>query len=211
MRMRRRTRRWRRRSSAGMPRRLRCSKKRRGTPAMMPEAWNLYASAMRTLRHPRKAVSAARNAVAIARAREAGRKAALDLAVDQHALASALIEADELTEAEQLLVTVTESLRSPHVRCAAARRGAAGIVRGLQLRARRRGRVRLAAQPRAAASGVAVRTARRRRARAARSTSACCRDAATTPLRSPRWRVWHARTRSASATTRKHSKPIRSR
>jgi hypothetical protein len=75
------------------------------------EAWNLYASAMRTLGHPRKAVSAARNAVAIA-ARASGQKAALDLAVDQHALATALIEANELSEAEQLLVTVTESLRS---------------------------------------------------------------------------------------------------
>jgi tetratricopeptide (TPR) repeat protein len=80
------------------------------------EAWNLYASAMRTLGHPRKAVSAARNAVAIA-AREHtlranGTRAALDLAVDQHALATALIEANELREAEQLLVTVTESLRS---------------------------------------------------------------------------------------------------
>src|SRR6185503_11645175 len=38
--------------------------------------------------------------------------AALDLAIDQHALATALIEANELREAEQLLVTVTESLRS---------------------------------------------------------------------------------------------------
>ena len=75
------------------------------------ETWNLYASAMRTLGHPRKAVSAARNAVAIA-ARASGPKAALDLAVDQHALATALIEANELSEAEQLLVTVTESLRS---------------------------------------------------------------------------------------------------
>lgn len=76
------------------------------------ETWNLYASAMRTLGHPRKAVSAARNAVAIA-ARGSGPRAALDLAVDQHALATALIEANDLSEAEQLLVTVTESLRSP--------------------------------------------------------------------------------------------------
>jgi tetratricopeptide (TPR) repeat protein len=80
------------------------------------EAWNLYASAMRTLGHPRKAVSAARNAVAIASRAHATRttdaRAALDLAVDQHALATALVEANELSEAEQLLVTVTESLRS---------------------------------------------------------------------------------------------------
>jgi hypothetical protein len=74
-----------------------------------PEAWNLYASAMRTLRHPRKAVSAARNAVALA-ARSDNR---LDRAIYQHALATALIEASEWDEAERLLVTVTESLRSP--------------------------------------------------------------------------------------------------
>ena len=79
------------------------------------EAWNLYASAMRTLGHPRKAVSAARNAVAIARAHASqthDTRAALDLAIDQHALATALIEANELSEAEQLLITITESLRS---------------------------------------------------------------------------------------------------
>ncbi|HEV7764842.1 MAG TPA: tetratricopeptide repeat protein [Thermoanaerobaculia bacterium] len=71
-----------------------------------PESWNLYASAMRTLGHPRKAVSAARNAVALATTKP------LDRAVYQHALATALIEADELGEAEKLLVTVTDSLRS---------------------------------------------------------------------------------------------------
>jgi tetratricopeptide (TPR) repeat protein len=70
------------------------------------ETWNLYASAMRTLGHPRKAISAARNAVAVA-------KKPLDLAVYQHALATALIEAGEANEAERLLVRVTESLRSP--------------------------------------------------------------------------------------------------
>lgn len=72
------------------------------------ENWNLYASAMRTLRRPRKAVAAARNAVAIA----ATKNDPLDLAVYQHALATSLIEAGETREAEQLLVTVTESLRS---------------------------------------------------------------------------------------------------
>ncbi|MFL6245504.1 MAG: hypothetical protein ACJ74H_05735 [Thermoanaerobaculia bacterium] len=69
------------------------------------EAWNLYASAMRTLGHPRKAVSAARNAVAIA-------TRPLDRAIYQHALATALIEANELTEAETLLVNVTDTLHS---------------------------------------------------------------------------------------------------
>lgn len=73
-----------------------------------PEAWNLYASAMRALRLPRKAVSAARNAVAIA----ARKDDQLDLAVYQHALATALIEAEELGEAERLLVGVTAALRS---------------------------------------------------------------------------------------------------
>lgn len=70
------------------------------------ETWNLYSSAMRILGHPRKAVNAARNAVALA-------KEPLDVALYQHALASALIESGESDEAERLLVTVTESLRSP--------------------------------------------------------------------------------------------------
>lgn len=70
-----------------------------------PEGWNVYASAMRALGHPRKAISAARNAVAIA-------TKPLDRAVYQHALATALLEAEEWSEAEELLVRVTESLRS---------------------------------------------------------------------------------------------------
>ena len=69
------------------------------------ETWNLYASAMRALGHPRKAISAARNAVASA-------DEALDLAIYQHALATALLEVNEVREAEQLLVTVTDALRS---------------------------------------------------------------------------------------------------
>jgi tetratricopeptide (TPR) repeat protein len=72
------------------------------------EAWNLYASAMRILGYPRKAISAARNSVSIA----ATKTDRLDLAVYQHALATALIEAGEAREAETLLVTVTNSLRS---------------------------------------------------------------------------------------------------
>lgn len=73
------------------------------------ESWNLYASAMRILGHPRKAVSAARNAVATT---EIAAGEPLDLAVYQHALATALIEANEVAEAERLLVTVTTALRS---------------------------------------------------------------------------------------------------
>src|SRR5687767_9551190 len=69
------------------------------------ETWNLYASAMRILGHPRKAISAARNAVAVA-------EKPLDLVVYQHALATALIETGETSEAERLLATVTETLRS---------------------------------------------------------------------------------------------------
>jgi hypothetical protein len=69
------------------------------------ETWNLYSSAMRILGHPLKAASAARNAVALA-------KKPLDVALYQHALASALIESGKSDEAERLLVTVTESLRS---------------------------------------------------------------------------------------------------
>lgn len=73
------------------------------------KTWNLYATAMSILRQPRKAASAARNAVAIA---EQGGDA-LDLAVYQYSLASALIESSETAEAERLLVRITESLRSP--------------------------------------------------------------------------------------------------
>lgn len=69
------------------------------------ESWNLYASAMRVLGHPRKAISAARNAVVVA-------KEPLDLAVYQHALATALVDVGEAAEAERLLVTLTSSLRS---------------------------------------------------------------------------------------------------
>lgn len=67
--------------------------------------WNLYASAMRILGHPRKAIAAARNAVAAA-------VEPLDVAVYRHALATALLEAGETREAEALLVAVTEALRS---------------------------------------------------------------------------------------------------
>jgi tetratricopeptide (TPR) repeat protein len=70
-----------------------------------PETWSLYASAMRILGHPKKSVSAARNAVALA-------KKPLDVAIYKHALATALIEAGEDNEAERLLVDVVAALRS---------------------------------------------------------------------------------------------------
>jgi tetratricopeptide (TPR) repeat protein len=74
--------------------------------------WNLHASAMRVLGRPDKAVSAARNAVAIARLETATVAQRLDLAVYQYALATALIENRQSSEAETLLVQVTDSLRS---------------------------------------------------------------------------------------------------
>jgi tetratricopeptide (TPR) repeat protein len=80
------------------------------------KSWNLYATSMSALRLPRKAASAARNAVAIAEA-EVRRAPAvsnrLDLAVYQYSLASSLIESEQRAEAERLLVDVTRSLRSP--------------------------------------------------------------------------------------------------
>lgn len=72
-----------------------------------PETWNLYSSAMRILGKPQKAVSAARNAVAVV---DPAKK--LDVAVYQHALATSLLEAGEEREARMLLETVTETLRS---------------------------------------------------------------------------------------------------
>lgn len=80
------------------------------------KSWNLYASAMSVLRQPRKAASAARNAVTIA-AGEAAQSPTvanqLDLAIYQYALASALLETGEAAEAERLLRRVIASLESP--------------------------------------------------------------------------------------------------
>lgn len=72
------------------------------------ETWNLYASAMRILGHPLKAVAAARNAVAVA-------TAPLDVATYRHALATALLETGDEREAEQLLVAVVRTLGSPEL------------------------------------------------------------------------------------------------
>lgn len=70
------------------------------------KTWNLYATAMSLLRAPKKAASAARNAVAIG-------GEPLDLAVYRYTLASALIEAGERSEAEQLLARIVADLRAP--------------------------------------------------------------------------------------------------
>ena len=72
------------------------------------KTWNLYASTMSLLRRPLKAVSAARNAVAI---EERGGNA-LDLAIYRYSLASALIDVDQTREAESLLTDVIAALRS---------------------------------------------------------------------------------------------------
>lgn len=71
--------------------------------------WNTYASTMRVLDHPQKAIAAGRNAVAIA-ARD-GKK--LDVAVYQYSLATSLLDAKQNEEGERLLRSVVTSLRSP--------------------------------------------------------------------------------------------------
>ena len=70
-----------------------------------PQMWNDYASGMGALHLSRKAISAARNAVAL-------EKLPLDLALDQYSLAISLDDAGEWAEATQLLETVVASLRS---------------------------------------------------------------------------------------------------
>ena len=72
------------------------------------DIWNLYTSAMINLDKPRKAVSAARTAVAVA----AGSSSKLEVAVYEHALANALMAADQKSEAESILLRLTGKLRS---------------------------------------------------------------------------------------------------
>ncbi len=79
------------------------------------KSWNLYASAMTLLRKPAKAVSAARNAVAIASHEVATSPSLanrLDLAVYEYSLATAVIDNAKTDEAERLLGTITSELRS---------------------------------------------------------------------------------------------------
>ena len=73
------------------------------------KSWNLYANMMALLDRHGKAVSAARNAVAI---EERGGDA-LDLAIYRYTLASSLIRTKQTPEAERLLQTVIATLRSP--------------------------------------------------------------------------------------------------
>lgn len=80
------------------------------------KTWNLYASTMLLLGKLAKAASASRNAVALARrdlAQSPGLDNRLDLAIYEYALASALIDTAQTSEAERLLVEVTSSLLSP--------------------------------------------------------------------------------------------------
>jgi hypothetical protein len=77
-----------------------------------PETWNIYSSTMRILRYPRKAASAARNAVAIASVNPSSVARRLDLAVYQYSLAMALVESGEDREAEEILLAITTALRS---------------------------------------------------------------------------------------------------
>jgi len=69
------------------------------------QLWNVYSSAMASMHMSGKAISAARNAVAL-------EHSPLDLAVDRFSLALALDEAGQSTEATQLLEKVVTSLRS---------------------------------------------------------------------------------------------------
>lgn len=79
-----------------------------------PKTWNLYASAMTILDRPRKAIAAARNAVAIAeRAQELAPSPSntLDTNIYRYALASALLKTDRLSsEAASLLEKLISSL-----------------------------------------------------------------------------------------------------
>src|SRR5437660_4777617 len=71
------------------------------------KTWNLYASTMSLLGKPAKAASASRNAVALARrdlAQSADPGNRIDLAIYEYALASALIEIGDTSEAERLPV-----------------------------------------------------------------------------------------------------------
>ena len=73
------------------------------------KTWNLAATVFDTLGMPRKAVSAARNAVAIAE----HEPSALDLAIYRYSLATSLIALGEQDEAQRLLVNVVTALRAP--------------------------------------------------------------------------------------------------
>ena len=74
--------------------------------------WNLCATAMSSAGLPKKATSAARNAVALASRNLQSVSDRLDLGVYQYALASALIESGHRAEAESLLTTIIASLDS---------------------------------------------------------------------------------------------------
>ena len=79
------------------------------------KTWNLYSTAMGTLRRDGKAVALGRNAVALADAaaqREPNVANELDLDVYRYSLATALTDTGSNEEAQRLLATVVQSLRS---------------------------------------------------------------------------------------------------
>ena len=79
------------------------------------KTWNVYASTMRVLHQPRKAASAARNAVTVAEAelrRSPSTAKLLDLDIYRYSLATALDDAGERDEAQRRLETVVASLRT---------------------------------------------------------------------------------------------------
>ncbi len=79
------------------------------------KTWNLYASAMSVLGFSTKAAAAARTAIVIADAEAAKSPTIahqLDAAIYRYTLASALLASGDTSEADQLLTTVIETLKS---------------------------------------------------------------------------------------------------
>ena len=80
------------------------------------KTWNLVASTMSVLRRPAKAVSAARNAVAMAR-RDVQQSPTtsnrLDLGIYEYSLASSLIDLNQTAEAEQLEAALRAPSQTP--------------------------------------------------------------------------------------------------
>jgi tetratricopeptide (TPR) repeat protein len=80
------------------------------------KSWNLRANALTELRMPKKAESAARNAVTIAIAETAKAPTVaneIDLAIYRYALAIAIVNGPEKRESERLLGEIVSTLRGP--------------------------------------------------------------------------------------------------
>jgi hypothetical protein len=163
------------------------------------ETWNL-SHPLCALGHPRRGISAARNAVATAKK--------LDLAVYSARARNGADRNRRDERTEQLLVTVTESLRSPkfaQLREDAARsesfevyspaRGDVAAYVSLLNRAQLR-------------LGALNENTRQCGSRAHAVPARARRLALTTSPRSPRWRVSHRATWSESSCTRRRSRRI---